>query len=176
MCGQCCAVCKDFDRAMVAAAFDDRRFRELNLKWTRHLRELHWPKAKSHKGNGAHQGEFAFTLTKSPSDDLTELDMIAAVRKLMAQKSCPVKYYAWYLEYGNPETKEHPHIHGLYETESRGRIESKHFKRAWKIWDEKVRMGMGFRGGYHRPVELEENYARYIAKQNGIGDAHLPTS
>lgn len=125
----------------------------------------------THTGNGAYQGAFAFTLTKSPDDDLTELDMIKAVRKIMSQKSCPVKKYAWYLEYGDPELKLHPHIHGLYETESSGRIEAKHWKRSWKIWDEKHKLGRGFRGGYHRPVRSEEGYSDYIKKDKGLNES-----
>lgn len=122
---------------------------------------------KTHQGNGAYQGAFAFTLTKSPDDQLTEFDMIKAVRKVMSQKSIPVARYAWYLEYGDNETKTHPHIHGLYETITQGRIEAKHFKRAWPIWDEKTKLGRGFRGGYHRPIRSEEGYKDYIKKDAG---------
>lgn len=125
------------------------------------------PLKKTHQGNGAHRGAFAFTLTKSPDDQLTEFDMIKSVRKVMSQKSCPVSRYAWYLEYGDNETKTHPHIHGLYETETQGRIEAKHWKRAWPIWDEKTKLGHGFRGGYHRPVRSEEGYKDYIKKDAG---------
>lgn len=121
----------------------------------------------THNGNGAYQGAFAFTLTKSPDDKLSEDDMIKAVTKIMNQQSIPVKKFAWYLEYGDEEQKAHPHIHGMYETETGGRIESKHFKRAWKIWDPKYKMGAGFRGGYHRPVRDNECYDDYIKKDGG---------
>lgn len=140
-------------------------------EWEAHAIECHGHEdnraKKTHSGNGAYKGQFAFTLTKSPDDDLTEEDMIKAARKIMNQKSCPVKKYAWYLEYGDPEQQLHPHIHGMYETESEGRIEAKHFKRAWKIWNEKQKLGKGFRGGYHRPVRSEEGYSDYIKKDNG---------
>lgn len=129
--------------------------------------------SKSHTGNGAYQGIFAFTLTKSDSDELSEEDMIKAVRKIMSQKSCPVKQYAWYLEYGDPETKQHPHIHGLYETETGGRVEAKHFKRAWPIWNEKCKLGKGFRGGYHRPVRNNEAYSDYIRKDGGLNESFI---
>jgi len=127
-------------------------------------------KKKSHKGNGTPSGPFAFTLTKSPSDPLTEDDMIAAVKKIMSQKSCPVTKYAWYLEH--KENQTHPHIHGIYETTSMGRIEAKHFKRAWPIWDEKTPMGAGFRGGYHRPVKHGESYEDYISKDGGLSASY----
>jgi len=132
-----------------------------------HREECHegW---STHNGNGTYKGAWAFTLTKSPDDDITEEQMIAAVRKIMAQQSCPVVKYAWYLEH--KENGTHPHIHGMYETSTGGKIESKHFKRAWKIWDPSQRLGQGFRGGYHRPVLSNELYSAYIAKDGGIGD------
>jgi len=149
---------------------------QLNKFMNEHLQADHKCLSTSaHVGNGAPTGPFAFTLTKSPSDGLTEDDMIKAVKKLMKQKSCPVTKYAWYLEYGDPETKQHPHIHGMYETASGGRIETKHFKRAWSIWDPNVPMGKGFRGGYHRPVKSEEAYTDYIKDygRNIVGESRL---
>jgi len=128
---------------------------------------------RSHAGNGTYSGAHAFTLTKSPKDSQTVSDMLAAVRKIVGQKSCKVKRYAWYLEYkGTDEAglPAHPHIHGMYETESGGRIETRHFKRAWPIWDPSVKLGMGFRGGYHRPIKDSESYEEYIAKDGGIGE------
>lgn len=149
----------------------DKEFEKLMNEWIDHAVANHGLEdnrpSKSHKGNGVYQGVFAFTLTKSPDDDMTEEDMIKAARKVMNQQSCPVYKYAWYLEYGDEENKTHPHIHGLYETKNGNRIEAKHFKRAWKIWDEKTRLGAGFRGGYHRPVRAEEAYKDYIKKSNG---------
>jgi len=136
---------------------------------------------RTHTGNGVYQGAYAFTLTKSPKDDLTVHQMIKAVEKLMNQKSCPVKKFAWYLEHkptlDDPDA--HPHIHGMYETADGKRIESKHFKRAWPIWGEHakdengklIRLGAGFRGGYHRPVRSEEKYKDYIRKDGGKSDS-----
>lgn len=128
-------------------------------------------------GNGLYQGPFAFTLTKSPKDPLTVGDMLTAVRKIMVQKSQPVKYYAWYYEdkgrdaYGDPI---HPHIHGMYETQDGKRIEAKHFKRAWKVWDPSKPIGQGFQGGYHRPVKYDEAYSAYIKKDGGMSESVLP--
>lgn len=128
---------------------------------------------KPREGNGAPKGRFAFTLTKSPTDPFTIEDMLNAVRKIMKQKSCPVAEYAWYYEDKGKDDNGipiHPHIHGMYETHTQGRIESKHFKRAWSIWgenDPSKRMGQGFRGGYHRPVRSDEAYNNYIKKDQG---------
>jgi len=138
----------------------------------KHIKKEHIHGNKhTHEGNGKPQGAFAFTLTKSPNDDLTEDDLIAAVRKLLAYQSYTVEKYAWYLEYTDAETKKHPHIHGMYELTGKGRIENKFFKRAWPIWNPKLRMGYGFRGGYHRPVKSEEGYKDYISEDNGIHDS-----
>jgi len=140
--------------------------------WSNHITKDHAPN-RSHVGNGTYSGPYAFTLTKSPKDPQTVSDMLAAVRKLMAQKSCKVKRYAWYLEYKGVDDAglpAHPHIHGMYETESGGRIETRHFKRAWSLWDPRDAHGMGFRGGYHRPIKDAESYSEYIAKDGGIGE------
>lgn len=142
----------------------------LQKEWIEHIEKDHRAN-RSHVGNGTYNGPFAFTLTMSPKDGLSSGDMIASVKKLMSQKSCIVKKFAWNLEYGNEEAMEHPHIHGMYETESGGRIEAKHFKRVWPIWDEKTKAGAGFRGGYHRPVKAEEKYEDYIKKQGRIGES-----
>lgn len=123
--------------------------------------------------NGKYNGPFAFTLTMSPSWGLTEEDMMIAVRKVMYQQSQPVLKYAWYLEYKNEETKQHPHIHGMYETHNGRRIEKKHWMRAWPKWNEDQKLGSGFVAGYHRPIRKDEAYAKYIAKQNGVGEYNL---
>lgn len=173
-CVECCVECKRIDRDGLTCVYDDRKMADNMRKLWEHINTFHKRISKSHKGNGAYQGQFAFTITASPNDNLTKEDMLTAVKKLMAQKSCPVKYYAWYLEYGDMENQTHPHIHGMYETESQGRIEAKHFKRVWKIWDEKQRLGQGFRGGYHRPVRDKEAYSDYIKKYDLEHDSFLP--
>ena len=128
------------------------------------------PPKKTHKGNGTYKGPWAFTITCSPKDNLRFGDMIKAVTKVLKQKSCPATKYAWYLENKGTNSEGemiHPHIHGMYETASGGRIEAKHWKRAWPIWDEDDPIGAGFRGGYHRPVTHEEGYSSYIAEDGG---------
>lgn len=125
-------------------------------------------------GNGVYQGPFAFTITKSPKDAYTVGDMLAAVRKVMRQKTNPVIKYAWYYEdkgrddFGDPL---HPHIHGMYETADGSRIPTRQWQRAWEIWDPKVQMGAGFRGGYHRPVRFDEAYSNYIKKDGRMSES-----
>jgi len=177
LCYNCCPAGRMFDMQMKtwAAGPGTSSTKPFFLAWHKHGVQYHGfhPIAPTHSGNGTPSGAFAFTLTMSPGDGLTEADMVAAVRKIMKQKSCPVKQYAWYLEYGDPETKGHPHIHGMYETEKGGVIEKKHFQRAWKIWDPSVKLGAGFRGGYHRPVRSDEAYSQYIKKQDILGESHV---
>lgn len=120
---------------------------------------------KKSVGNGKPKGQFAGTLTKSTTDEVTLEDMETAIRKIMSQKTCPVKRYAWYVEFTKSDV---PHIHFIYETESGGRIHQKVFKRYWKSWDESVRQGAGFRGGYHKTVDSEVAYTEYIAKDANI--------
>ena len=168
-CPFCCPKCERLDYLLDGCQPPFTQYRNAVRL---HMREDHQgSNKKSHEGNGKPKGAFAFTLTKSPTDDLTEEDMIGAVRKLMGYTSYNVVKYAWYLEYTDVETKKHPHIHGMYELDTQGRIENKFFKRAWNIWDPKTRMGAGFRGGYHRPVKSEEGYKDYISEDGGLHDS-----
>lgn len=175
-----CDFCQELCPKLMWSCCTDRAYRERCEqidRWNKHLDAVHNPHKKKRHGNGVHNGAFAFTLTKSPKDPLTIGDMLAAVRKVMSQKSCPVIKYAWYYEdKGRDENGDaiHPHIHGMYETASGGRIERKHWVRAWSIWgegDPKRQLGAGFTGGYHRPVKNDEKYANYISKDGGMSES-----
>lgn len=126
------------------------------------------PPKKTHRGNGKPEGLFAGTLTMSPSDTTDEVQMIQAIKKIFNQQTCPVKKWAWYVEYTDAGL---PHIHFCYETETGGRIHQKVFKRYWKTWNESERMGKGFRGGYHKNCDSETAYLEYIAKDGGKHDS-----
>lgn len=126
----------------------------------------------SHKGNGKPQGIFAGTLTMSTSDTTNEEEMVAAMKKILNQKTVPVKRWAWYLEHTENGT---PHIHFIYETDTGGRIHQKIFRRYWKVWDESTKCGRGHRGGYHKVVESETAYTEYIAKDGGRGQNNWST-
>lgn len=117
-----------------------------------------------HTGNGKPKGIFAGTLTMSPKWETNEEEMCEAIKKIMRQKTTPVKRYVWYLEY----TKEDvPHIHFIYETEKGGRITQQTFKRQWKWWDESTPCGSGHVGGYHKHCAKEDDYLEYISKDKG---------
>jgi len=171
-----CELCKNFIETGFTDGISRRNCPQQALEdFEFFLRHSKTHDKKPHQGNGAPSGAFAFTLTKSPNDPLSVGDMLTAVRKVMAQKSCPVIKYAWYYEEkGRDENGDaiHPHIHGMYETESGGKIEKKHWKRAWSIWEPDKAQGAGFRGGYHRPVRADEAYANYIKKDGGMSESH----
>lgn len=164
-----CVVCKDWivwQYSQSTQKLDEREADYLLHKATH--------KSPSHTGNGVYQGAFAFTLTKSPKDSHTVGDMLGAVRKVMSQKTVPVVKYAWYYEdKGRDENGNaiHPHIHGMYETATHGRIPARQWCRSWDLWDENSPMGQGFRGGYHRPVEHDEAYDDYIKKDGGMHES-----
>lgn len=169
-----CALCDELVSASLTQIGSMRAF-EAAASHIRVCKYGPWKKPSVKVGNGRHCGAFAFTLTKSPKDPLTVGDMLTAVRKVLSQKSCPVVKYAWYYEEkGRDENGDpiHPHIHGLYETETGGRIEKKHWKRAWAIWDEGKPLGAGFQGGYHRPVRHDEGYDAYIKKDGGMSESY----
>jgi len=176
LCSNCCPFTHEWnaDSQRITNSNDrnkPQQWKEHIARMLKHLEEHHGRPKERHEGNGRPNGAFAFTLTFSPDDGKTEADLVDAVRKVMKQRSCPVKRYAWYLEYGNLAEKRHPHIHGLYETETGGVIEKKYWKRAWDIWDPSQPLGKGFRGGYHRPVRDDEDYTNYIKKQKILGES-----
>jgi hypothetical protein len=61
-----------------------------------------------------------------------------------------------------------PHVHGWYKTNSGRRIASKYFQRYWPLWDEKVKMGSGHKGGYHQKARHNESYDAYLKKEGQI--------
>lgn len=174
LCFKCCETCRSLNDYSRSVSHNDILLKIAINRLTTHDKEYHFGNKKTHTGNGVYQGAFAFTLTCSPADKLTKDDMIKAAKKLMKQKSIPVKHYAWFLEYRDKDAETGHHIHGMYETYGKGRIEAKHFMRAWPIWDEQVKLGQGFRGGYHRPVRSDEGYSLYIVKDGGECDFSIP--
>lgn len=128
----------------------------LAAKWAR--------KFNRDRSNHKPLGTWAGTLTMSPNDATNEEEMVSAIKKLFRQKTVPVQKYAWYLEY---TANGLPHIHFIYRTASGGRIHQKVFRRVWKIWDETQNVGAGHRGGYHRLCHSEDEYMKYISKDQG---------
>jgi len=115
--------------------------------------------------NGKPHGIFGGTLNMSDKDDLKEEDMIKAIKKVMNYKPSNVRRYAWYKEYTE---KGLPHIHFIYQTRNDGRIKQQLFERAWTIWNEKIPVGNGHRGGYHALVADKDAYLKYIGKDASL--------
>lgn len=113
--------------------------------------------------------EYAFTLTQPP--DYESKKPIEEVARLIMTNGLTNKPYekaerfAFVLEHTEKGT---PHIHGVYKTPSGRRIASKYFQRYWPLWDEKVKMGHGHRGGYHQKARHEESYSAYMEKEGEV--------
>jgi len=122
------------------------------------------PKGKHHTGNGAPKGKFAGTLTMGHDTPESEETMVVAIKKIFNQQTCIVKECKWYVELTKAGL---PHVHFMYETVSGGRIHAKIFIRYWKLWNEGIRHGNGFQGGYHKPIRSDVAYDEYIAKDGG---------
>jgi len=130
--------------------------------------ESHSPKADSRKANPG--TEYAFTLTMPP-EYKSKKPIEESARLLMENGLTSGKPYEkaskWAIVLEHTE-KGTPHIHGVYQTPSGRRIEQKYFKRYWDLWDEKIKMGHGHKGGYHQKARHSESYAAYIEKEGAI--------
>lgn len=113
--------------------------------------------------------EYAFTLTMPPDyvppkpiEELARLIMTNGLTNKPYEKAVD---WAFVLEHTEKGT---PHIHGVYKTPSGRRISSKYFARYWPLWDEKVKMGAGHKGGYHSPARHTESYSAYLEKEGVV--------
>lgn len=130
--------------------------------------EKHAPKVDSRKATPG--TEFAFTLTMPP-DYKPNKTVIESAKLIMKNGLTADKPYekasqwAIVLEHTDKGT---PHVHGVYKTESGRRISAKYFKRYWDLWDEKVKLGAGHKGGYHAKARHSESYAAYLEKEGVV--------
>jgi len=113
--------------------------------------------------------EYAFTLTQPPTYKAKK--PITEVARLIMQNGLTSKPYEKAVQWAYVE--EHtesgtPHIHGVYKTASGRRIEQKYFKRYWDLWDEKVKLGAGHKGGYHAKARHNECYSAYMEKEGEV--------
>lgn len=121
--------------------------------------------------------QFAFTLTMPP--DYQPANPLPEVAKKILEYGLTNKPYekatkwAYVLEHTDKGT---PHIHGVYETASGRRISSKYFKRYWDLWDEKVKLGHGHKGGYHQKARHTESYNAYLEKEGTVTKSLAPSS
>lgn len=113
---------------------------------------------------------WAFTLTTSVKEKSEwpqiEEEMKFAADRILNQRTSPVKEGIAFLEY---QESGAPHIHGFYTCDKPGaRIFAKVFKRQWPLWDEKIRLGKGHKGGYHAKVDDVSAYKEYISCEDRI--------
>lgn len=112
---------------------------------------------------------YAFTLTmppdyepKKPIDEVARLILENGITSKPYDRAAQWAYVVEHTESGTP------HIHGMYKTPSGRRIEQKYFKRYWPLWDEKIKLGHGFKGGYHQKARDEQCYDAYIQKEGCV--------
>ena len=134
------------------------------------LNELRVKSAKTKNPRSAEEGtEYAFTLTMPP-DYQPKIPLTEVAKKVLEFGLTSKPYqkatkYAYVLEHTASGT---PHIHGVYQTLSGRRISSKYFNRYWPLWDEKVKLGNGHKGGYHQKARHSESYAAYLEKEGVV--------
>lgn len=133
--------------------------------YTRKLYAQKLSKQKQHKPNRYELGAREFTFTYSPKwfDDATaRMQMSSAIQKLC-------RYYKDEIiqlrAVGEVGTSGLSHIHCFYKLRGGNKITDKNFKRAWKMWDVRVKQGpTGHQGGHHANVRSEADFHGYIDK------------
>ena len=120
--------------------------------------------ARPKKHRGYELGAREFTLTYSPKwmdDNTARLELTKAITKLL-------KYYADEIielrAVGEVGSNGLSHIHCFYKLVDGLKMTDKNFKRAWKYWNPKKRLGNGFEGGHHQSVRQESDFRGYIEK------------
>lgn len=113
--------------------------------------------------------EYAFTLTmppdympKKPIEEAAKLILEHGLVSKTKEKPCEWAFVKEHTEAGTP------HIHGVYRTPSGRRIECKYFARYWPLWDEKIKLGHGHKGGYHAVARHSESYKAYMEKEGVV--------
>jgi len=127
------------------------------------------PDNNKHPRSAESGTEYAFTLTMPP-DHQPAIPLPEVAKKILEYGLTNKPYekatkWAYVLEHTEKGT---PHIHGVYQTESGRRLSSKYFKRYWPLWDEKVILGHGHKGGYHQKARHTESYAAYLEKEGAV--------
>lgn len=56
------------------------------------------------------------------------------------------------------------HVHGYYLLDGGRKITDKNFKRSWKYWNPRKKLGKGFEGGHHETVKRISDFAGYTEK------------
>lgn len=142
---------------------DYQYLQRIRLEWLEN--ELAKSKKNKPKGHAGHDlGAREFTLTYSPKwmdDSAAQVEMAKAIEKLC-------KYYADDIielrAVGEVGSNGLSHIHCFYKLQGGLKMTDKNFKRAWKYWNPKKKIGHGFEGGHHQTVKEESDFRGYIDK------------
>jgi len=153
------------DRAL--SDFEHRRFDALTTQRKLHLERLIRARATLEKqSKHAHHelGAREFTLTYSPKwmeDAEARVEMEKAIEKLC-------RYYRDEIielrAVGEVGSNGLAHVHCFYKLDGGKKMTDKNFKRAWKYWNPKKKIGRGFEGGHHANVKEESDFRGYIDK------------
>lgn len=131
------------------------------------LRSL--PKPNVHANSADPTTSYAFTLTMPPTYEskkpLSEVASNILLKGLTNKPYEKATEWAYVVEHTEQGT---PHVHGMYRTNSGRRISSKYFNRYWPLWDEKVKLGHGHKGGYHQKTRHDQSYEAYLEKEGVV--------
>ena len=104
------------------------------------------------------QGPWEFTLTYTPkwydSDEQAQDSMRSAINKLTKYYRNDIKEFH---AVGERTKSNQSHVHGWYILNSANKISGKNFKRAYKHWNPKKKIGRGHVGGHHEPIKNQPN-------------------
>lgn len=127
------------------------------------------PKPKQNSQKADPDTSYAFTLTipptyqcKKPLEEVAQLILKNGLTNKPYEKASRWAYVLEHTESGTP------HIHGMYQTPSGRRISNKYFERYHPLWDEKVKLGHGHKGGYHQKTRHNESYEAYMTKEGCV--------
>jgi len=127
------------------------------------------PKPNVHANTADPTTSYAFTLTMPPGyvspKPLSEVASNIMKLGLTNKPYERASEWAFVLEHTEQGT---PHIHGMYKTPSGRRISCKYFERHHKLWDEKVKLGHGHKGGYHQKTRHDQSYEAYMQKEGVV--------
>jgi hypothetical protein len=124
-----------------------------------------WKPTKAITHAGHELGAREFTLTYSPKW-MTDIEAKAAMEKAINRL---IGYYENEIvelrAIGEVGSNGLSHIHCFYQLIGGLKITDKNFKRAWKFWNPKKKLGSGFEGGHHATVRHAADFRGYIDKE-----------
>jgi hypothetical protein len=140
-------------------------FREVQAELDAAAERRRQQKLERHTKTRYELGAREFTLTYSPkwcTDEEAKEGMITAINRLCGYYADEIVKLRAVGEVGSNGLS---HIHCYYKLQKGLKITDKNFKRAWKHWNPKKKLGWGFEGGHHASVKNEADFLGYIDKE-----------